>query len=376
MKVAIIQNVTLNDHRSVHSHNIARELQNRGYTVDVILQKTEEELQFTEQPYRLIQLPGKTYSVSGQIAFMKALPPILKRENYHIIHAKNPFSSVLIPIFLKKVNIVTSHVIYDIRGLWVDFGVHSHQFPPVLRPVLNGIDHILMHQCDHVIAISRELEGILLKRGIPADRITTIIGSGVNIEDIAQIPSKDIKQMYNIQGTVIGYIGTISASRQSDKLIKAFQHIRKHYKDCYLVLVGPEDGSVHNLITNTQNVIHLGYVPHQKAISLLKSFDLAVAYHDVEIPIFNVAVPIKVLEYMAAGVPVIATDHPMYQNILVHKKTGFLTQQNIHSFCQGVCTLLDDATLQKSLVEHAYKAVTQYSIKSLVDTLESIYHSE
>lgn len=373
MRVAVIQNVTLNDHRSVHSHNVACELQKREVTVDLILQKTDEDLQFVNRPYNLIQFPGETYSVTGQLQFMRHLLTHIKKESYDIIHAKNPFSSVLIPVLLRKSALIKSRVIYDMRGLWVDFGVHAGQFSPAAGKALNRVDTVVMHFCDHIIAISSELKWTLMMRGIPEEKITVITGSGVNIPEITGAPAENVKTLLGITGIIIGYVGTVSVSRQSDVLIKAFQHVQKHCKDCYLVLLGPEDGSVSNLVSQTKNVIHLETVPHEKAVSLMKSFDVAVAYHDRDVPIFNVAVPIKVLEYMAAGVPIVTTNHTMYKNVLVHRKTGYLTESDPEQFAQGIVTVLEDSYLQKYMVEQARKEVENYSIKALVDQLESLY---
>ena len=375
MKIALVQNVTLNDHRSVHSHNVACELQKRGYTVDLILQKSDEIPQFTDLPYNLIEIPGGTYSITGQITFMKALVTHIKKEDYHIIHAKNPFSSVFTPVLLKKMGVIKSGIIYDMRGLWVDFGVHAKQFSPLMGRMLNRIDLHLMQWCDHVIAISQELKQILTMRGIPEDRITVIEGSGVNISEIDELPKEDVRTLLGITGAIIGYVGTVSVQRQSEKLINAFKTIFGHCKDCYLLLIGPADEDILQVISKADNVISLGFLPHERALSLLKSFDVAVAYHDRDVPFFNVAVPIKVLEYFAAGIPVVATDHVMYKNVITHKKTGFLTASDPELFAEGVLTVLRDATLRKSLVEGGRKKVEEYSIKALVDQIEQVYET-
>lgn len=366
----MMQNVTLNDHRSIHSHNVSCELQRRGFKVDLILQKTDQELQFRNIPYNLIQISGETYSMKGQLQFMKASYTTIREGSYDIIHAKNPFSSVLSPILLRKMHQIKSKIIYDMRGLWVDFGIHAGEFSPFTGKMLNALDTELMQLCDHVIAISPELKHVLVTRGIPLERITTIKGSGVNIEEIEKAVPEPLDQ--KISGILIGYIGTVSASRQSDKLIEAFQYVRKHCRDCHLVLIGPEDGTINNLFS-VKNVHYLGMVPHERAISFLKSFHVAVSYHDRDEPIFNVAVPIKILEYMAAGIPIVATTHAMYTNILDHKRTGYLTAPDPESFAQGILTVLDDTQLREFMARRAALEVEKYSIRSLCDQLESCY---
>src|SRR4030042_2841785 len=122
-KIAIIQNVNINDHRAVHVNGIASELVKRGYNVDVFLQKTKEKPQFKKTPYNLITVPGKTYSIYGQSRFMISCLIALKRKKYDIIHTKNPFSS-LIPALIYKIFFYKKcRVIYDIRGLWIDFAL-------------------------------------------------------------------------------------------------------------------------------------------------------------------------------------------------------------------------------------------------------------
>jgi glycosyltransferase involved in cell wall biosynthesis len=88
---------------------------------------------------------------------------------------------------------------------------------------------------------------------------------------------------------------------------------------------------------------------------------------------FKVAVPLKVFEYMAGKIPIVATNHAMYTNILAHKKTGYLTETDPESFAQGVLDVIKDRDLQKSMADNARVDVENYSIQKLVDQLESVY---
>ena len=76
IKIAIIQNVKINDHRLVHTHGIANELVKRGYSIDVIIQDSDVNKMYEEIKYNIISLPGETYSIFGQIKFMIYLAEI------------------------------------------------------------------------------------------------------------------------------------------------------------------------------------------------------------------------------------------------------------------------------------------------------------
>ena len=369
MKIGIIQNVTLNDHRAVNSHNVACELERRGITVDMILQKTDEDLQYKNRPYNLIQIPGETYSIPGQIRFVTASFTPLKKGSYHIIHARNPFSSIFSATILRKMGAITSKIVYDMRGLWIDFGVLSGKISPHLLYVLKKTENYLIKRCDHVIALSPVLKDELCSRGVDREKISVIFGAGVDIEKVESVaPAKKDKDT-----TVIGYIGSISVSRQSDKIIEAFKKLKR--KDIYLVMVGPvgEPHIFRELTSNYKNIVLTGYLPQEKAFQYLKSFDIVLSYHGVDHPAYNVAVPVKVFEYMASGVPIVVTDHQMYKNVLEDGKTAVLTGQNPEEFAKGIEYLLENPSIAEKISARARSEVEKYSIKNVVDQLESVY---
>lgn len=365
IKVGMIQNVTLNDHRSVYSHNAACELRKRGVEADLILQKTHEPLQYTHRPYRLLQVPGQTYSVRGQIQFVTGSLPVVKRGSYDIVHAKNPFSSVFSPVVLKEMGAIRSKIIYDMRGLWIDFGILSGKIPSYLGPFLKKMESLLMGRCDHLIAISPKLKEILCSQGMEEERIS-VIGETVDIKAV-----EAVKPSEKGDSNLIGYVGTISISRQSDKIIEAFKKLKR--KDTKLVMVGPvmEPSFFKSLVR--ENIVLTGFLPQEKAFQMMKSFDVAVAYHDTDHPVYNVAVPIKILEYMAAGIPVVATNHCMYKNILDNGRTAILTGKNPEDFALGMTYLLDNPDEAQKLANAARAEVKKHSIERLIDELESIY---
>ncbi len=367
MKVGIIQNVTLNDHRSVYSHNVACGLVKKGIDVDVILQKTEEELQYKLRPYNLIQIPGKTYSIPGQIRFITSSFAILKKGHYDIIHAKNPFSSVFPALVLRKVT--PSAVVYDMRGLWIDFGVMSGKIPPYLGPILKKMESFLLKRCDHLIVISPALKEVLVSRGFEKEKISVIFGDGVDIKKIELVSAA--KKEKGVR--TIGYVGTISTARQSEKIIEAFQKIGR--EDVRLVMIGPvgEPHIFEKLTLKSKNVVLTGFLPQEKAFQLLKSFDVVVSYHEVDDPVYHVAVPTKIFEYMACGVPIVTTDHQMYKNILEDKKTAVLTQKNPDDFARGITYVLDHVEEAEKMAKRARVNVENYSIEKVVDSVEAVY---
>lgn len=375
--IAIVQNVPINDHRMVHTDGVARELVKRGYDVEVIIQESKGESPFKDPPYKVTYIPGETYSIRGQLKFGYELFKLLKKRNYDIIHAKNPFSSVLPALLMRP----KFKVIYDMRGLWVDFGVHAGTIPGVIAHFLNRFDVFCMNKADRVIAISHELKKILVRRGVKEQKIEVIIGGGVDIEKIRKLKNRDIRDVLGIDGKVIGYVGGIGRSRSSERIIEAFEILKKKSKiKVNLVMIGPfgkDDFEYFKKLVKKKylegSVYFTGLVPHDKALAYMKSFNVSVSYHERDLPIYNVAVPTKILEYLAAGCSIVTTDQIMYKNILTHKKDAFLTRQNINSFAEGIIHVLEDEKLSKKLSKNAFISSKKHSLERITNTIEYIY---
>jgi len=380
-KVAIVQNVAVNDHRMVHTDGIGRELIKRGYEVEVIVQENKGKCQFENPPYELVCLPGGTYSISGQLVFTRNLFRLLKRKDYDIIHGKNPFSSVLPALLLKKVG-GRAKTIYDIRGLWVDFGVHAKRMPKAVALWLEKLDRFCMNRVDRVIAISYELRDVLVRNGVEEGKIEVIVGDGVDLLKAKDVRKKDVRDFFGFDGKVVGYVGSIGRARCSERIIESFGIVKGQADfEVSLVMMGPfqdefEAEYFQNLVRKKGlegSVFFTGYIPHDEAIGYMKSFDVAVAYHEGDFEFYNVAVPTKVLEYMATGRSIVATDHKMYRNLLIHGEDGYLTGQNPKAFAEGVLCLLENDELSERLSKNAQMTAEKYSFQKVTDQVEEVY---
>ncbi|HHI03198.1 MAG TPA: glycosyltransferase, partial [candidate division Zixibacteria bacterium] len=128
------------------------------------------------------------------------------------------------------------------------------------------------------------------------------------------IPS-DIK---NIPHPIIGYYGLIRDWFDFDMLKSIFQKRR----DWSLLLIGPSDTDIYEIV-NLPNVHSLGARPYESLPFYLKAFDVClIPYRKTEITIN--ANPLKLLEYLSSGKPVVTTDLPsayQYQEGLLIGKT-------------------------------------------------------
>ena len=105
----------------------------------------------------------------------------------------------------------------------------------------------------------------------------------------------------------------------------------------------------------------------------MKSFDIAISYHEGSLVIFNVAVPTKILEYLACGLCIVTTDQTMYRNLLTHEIDGYLTGQDSESFAEGIIKILKDRPLAVKMSNNALITAQNLSLRKVAENVEISY---
>ena len=100
----------------------------------------------------------------------------------------------------------------------------------------------------------------------------------------------------------IGYVGSTSAKWFDAQLVLEIAHA---CPDCNLSVIGPVDRRFADACAHIRNITLHGYIPHERLAGHLRGFDVAIIpFLDNEIT--RVVNPLKMYEYSAAGLPVIA----------------------------------------------------------------------
>jgi glycosyltransferase involved in cell wall biosynthesis len=81
--------------------------------------------------------------------------------------------------------------------------------------------------------------------------------------------------------------------------------------------------------------------------------------------------PIKVIEAMALGIPVICSDHPVYQGVVIDGVTGFLVQPD--EFEDRLQLLANDSELREIMSRNAREIAQDYTIEANWDLWDKAY---
>lgn len=173
----------------------------------------------------------------------------------------------------------------------------------------------LVRTSDVVIVSS----GVLLESRKALNPDTHLVEHGVEVEHFRRACDSETpraEQIASLPRPVIGFVGLIAEWIDAGLI----HYIARHRPDCSLVLVGKEDVDTSEL-RRLPNVHFTGQVPYADLPSYCKCFDIAIVPFTIN-ELTLASNPLKMREYLAAGLPVVATGLP--EAARLSARTGFL----------------------------------------------------
>lgn len=151
----------------------------------------------------------------------------------------------------------------------------------------------------------------------------------------------------------VGFLGTLKPWHGLQTLTAAFALLHQRGRKVRLSIVGdgPEYATIHQWLDERGllgSACFSGAVPPEEVPALLAGMDIGVApYPQMKGFYFS---PLKIYEYMAAGIAVIASRTGHLADVVRDEHTGLLVQpDNPQALCEAIERLLDDSALRQRL---------------------------
>jgi glycosyltransferase involved in cell wall biosynthesis len=180
-------------------------------------------------------------------------------------------------------------------------------------------------RCDLLVCVSETLRSWLVDVGVRADHIY-VMPNGVDVRrfDPARVPTP-----CRPSELVIGFVGTVLAWQGLASVVEAMAVARERGTDVRFVIVGdgpalPEVRATAARLGVDDVVTCTGQLPAEEIPSRIRTFDLGVSGH---LPLLDGQMyhsPLKLYEYLAMGVPLLAADHPEARSLVEAVGVGHL----------------------------------------------------
>jgi glycosyltransferase involved in cell wall biosynthesis len=150
---------------------------------------------------------------------------------------------------------------------------------------------------------------------------------------------------------VFGYIGTLDIHKRMDVLLLAFHEFIRQQPRAVLVIGG--DGPALPALKKkaaqlglTQNIRFTSWIEHRLIPDYLNAFDVAIHHYSSDY-----MSPLKIFEYLASGLPVIAPDVSSVREILSDHEQVLLTSGTGDDLAVKMKMLFEDQSLRNSIAE-------------------------
>lgn len=237
------------------------------------------------------------------------------------------------------------------------------------------LDRQLIARTDHMVGNSPAVVDFYQQSGVPADRLSCI-PNGIDVTDPVNttVDRTALLQELNLPADafVAGFIGRLARQKRVQDLIWAVETLRQIRNRLHLVLIGdgPEREQLEDFARSVHCLEHVHFLGHRDdARRFLPAFDVFCLASSFE------GMSNSVMEAMAAGLPVIASDIPPNRELVTPDETGFLCKLGDSvGFMQYLRRLLDEPGLGQQLGSGGYERIkTQFSVQRMVDGYAALY---
>ena len=202
----------------------------------------------------------------------------------------------------------------------------------------------------------------------------TVIGMGIDSEWFATNGAEPPVEPSATAWTIT-YLGTIHGTRGLDDAIEGIAATDHEVE--LLVAGGGSDAHISALEARARElgvedrVRWLGMVPHDDVPSLLTATDVAISpLADIES--YRISFPAKLLEYMAAGCVVLATDIEPHRRLIDDGINGYLHANGPDGFRAGLDRCLADADRHDEVRERATETAVAHDWDHVVAEHEGV----
>jgi len=224
-------------------------------------------------------------------------------------------------------------------------------------------ERLLLFAADAVLAVSAPLRDHALAHGAATDRVH-VVPNGVNPDLFHPSPAdRRLRTRLGLDGgPVLGFLGGLRPWHGVEALPELLDRLSRRHKRLQLVIAG--DGQLRPELELSLRkrrllgrAIFTGALPHEEVPNVIRQFDVALAPYPMLAHDFYFS-PLKLFEYMACGVAVVASCSGQIAEVVKHGKTGLLCPPGNTDALTAACDrLLGNARLRRALGREAAKAV-------------------
>ena len=320
---------------------------------------------------RIVNIPFLLRQINPVYDFLAlfSLYVLLIKEKPSIVHTHTSKAGLLGRLAAKLAGIPI--VIHTPHG-HVFFGY----FGPVKTKIFIILEKLASRITNKMIALTnKERDDQVLFKIADEDKFV-VIPSGVKLNKFRELPfneKQNFKKELGIpeNSLIIGTVGRLEPVKGHEFLIMAAKYIISKYPDTFFIFTG--DGYLRQDLENRafkmgikENIIFLGW--RDDAAKIISAYDVFV------LPSLNEGMGRVLVEAMALGKPIVASNIGGIPDLVIHGKNGFLVPpKNPKELAKYIQILLEDENKREKMGLAGREMSSDFSAENMVVKIAKLY---
>jgi len=254
-----------------------------------------------------------------------------------------------------------SRIIIDVRDPQEELIAYKYRqgFLGLIAKIFKKINYSIYKRVDAVTTVTKTLARMLVKE---IRRPIHLVPNGADLEFFVPISKRRARELLglNQDSFLVAYIGALTIRGHYYNVLPVLKAIRKARErvniDIKLVAAGPMYYS-EKIIEEFKDVLHyMGVLNLNSVVALLSACDVGIIPR-IKDPIYDYAISVKMYEYIATGLPVIAiaSKESELAKMLKENKLGFICEPEDQAYLENlIVALATDKNLLNKLRKNVF----------------------
>jgi glycosyltransferase involved in cell wall biosynthesis len=285
---------------------------------------------------------------------IKAMP-CLRFRDVDILYGGSDFFPDVIPLFLFK--------LFHKKAKWFQCVFHIYpdwkkrpgsKLKNFLAQYFQKLSLLLAKKSDVIININYQVKEELIRRGFDGNKIV-VNTPGIDLGYFSNLKISEKEKKYDA-----AFLARLNPSKGIFDLIEIWENVVKEKKDAKLAIIGGGSDEIKKKMQDKirdkvleKNVDILGFLENDRSFSLIKNSKVFL------FPSHEEGFGIAIAEAMACGVPVIAWNLPVYDEIFENSLIQ-ISENDFHSFSDKATELLKNNDLRNYISEKSSNFIKKY----------------
>ncbi len=374
MKVLFV--ATVRSHIGQFHMPFIEELKKRGCEVHAAYKDNSADKQGldTSALDKVFEVPfsRSPYSTSNIKAY-KVLKKIINENNYDAIHCHTPMGAVVTRLAAKKARKKGTKVIYTAHGFHFYNGASKKNWL-----LFYPVEKYLAKYTDCLITINHEDYNLAKAKNFKTKKIYYINGVGVDISKFHSVSPEEKAEIRNEYGYkqddfLMIYPADFCERKNQNMLFDTLKILLQTSNHFQLLLPGLEEKAAPFIEYAKQ----IGVFDNVNVLGYRRDIDKLVAMSDISLSSSRQeGLPINLIEAMAIGNAIVATDVRGNNDLVIDGKNGFLVPLNdSKAMAECIMKLYSNPNLINDFKKRNLEMVKDYSTGNVISQMVDIYKS-